>query len=78
MARDFLPFPEWDIKEKRYCIIDLSDIPDCPLCMVVAAVALALVTATKRRPKSLDIRKRDYFQLKLALQGVLNNGGRQE
>ena len=47
----------------------LRDIPDYPYYMIVAAVAHILESAVKRRPKPLRIRKRDYFQLKLALQG---------
>lgn len=48
----------------------LQDIPDYPLYMIVAAVAFALTMAVKRRPKPLRIRKRDYFQLSLPLEGV--------
>ena len=48
----------------------LRDIPDYPYYMIVAAVAHILESAVKRHPKPLRIRKRDYFQLKLALQGV--------
>lgn len=47
----------------------LRDIPDYPYYMIVATVAHILESAVKRRPKPLRIRKRDYFQLKLALQG---------
>jgi len=43
----------------------LSDIPNYPLYMIVAAVALILETAVKRRYNPLRIRKRDHFQLKL-------------
>ena len=48
----------------------LSDIPDYPYYMIMAAVARTLELAVKRRPKPLKIRKRDYFQLKLAFYGV--------
>jgi hypothetical protein len=48
----------------------LSDIPSYPLYMIVAAVALILETAAKRRYKPLRFRKRDYFQLSLGLLGV--------
>lgn len=48
----------------------LRDIPSYPLYMIVAAVALILETAVKRKPKPLRVRKRDYFQLSLALQGL--------
>ena len=47
----------------------LRDIPDYLYYMIVAAVAHILESAVKRRPNPLRIRKRDYFQLKLALQG---------
>ena len=43
----------------------LSDIPDSPYYMIMAAVALTLELAVKRKPKPLWIRKRDYFQLNL-------------
>jgi hypothetical protein len=46
----------------------LRDIPGYQLYMIVAAVALILETAVKRRPQPLRIRKREYFQLSLALQ----------
>jgi len=45
----------------------LRDIPSYPLYMIVAAVAHTLETAVKRQPKPLRVRKRDYFQLTLAL-----------
>ena len=48
----------------------LRDIPGYPLYIIVAAVALILETTVKRRSKPLLIRKREYFQLSLALQGV--------
>ena len=47
----------------------LRDIPDYPYYMIVAAVAHILEHAVKRRPKPLRIRKRDYLQFNLALQG---------
>lgn len=53
------------LPRKRLC-----DIPGYPLYMIVAAVALILETAVKRRPQPLRIRKREYFQLSLALQGL--------
>lgn len=48
----------------------LSDIPGYPFYMIVDAVAHALEGAVKRRPRPLRIRKRDYFQLSLALHEV--------
>jgi len=48
----------------------LSDIPSYPYYMLTAAVACALEQAHKQRPKPLRVRKRDYFQLSLALQEV--------
>ncbi len=45
----------------------LRDIPSYPFYMIVAAVALALEGAFKRRPLPLRVRKRNYFQLSLAL-----------
>jgi hypothetical protein len=48
----------------------LSDIPDYPHYMIVAAVARVLETTTRRRPKPLRVRKRDYFQLELHLTGI--------
>ena len=39
----------------------LSDIPDYPYYMIVAAVARTLEVAVKRRIKPLRIRKRDFF-----------------
>ena len=48
----------------------LQDIPGYPMYMIIAAVAHILESAVKRRPKPLRIRKRDYFQLSLPLQGV--------
>lgn len=46
----------------------LRDIPAYPFYMIVAAVALALECAVRRRPLPLRVRKRDYFQLSLPLQ----------
>ena len=43
----------------------LSDIPDYPYCMIMAAVSRTLELTVKRKPKPLRIRKRDYFQLNL-------------
>jgi len=48
----------------------LHDIPEYPYYMITAALSLILKQAGRRRPKPLRIRKRDYFQLSLALQGV--------
>ena len=48
----------------------LSDIPDYPYYMIMAAVARTLELSVKRQPKPLRIRKRDYFQLNLAFYGV--------
>jgi len=48
----------------------LRDIPSYQYYMLTAAVAWALEQAQKQRPKPLRVRKRDYFQLSLALQGV--------
>jgi len=48
----------------------LQDIPSYAMYMIIAAVARTLESAVKRRPKPLRIRKRDYFQLSLALQRV--------
>ena len=48
----------------------LRDIPSYPLYMIVAAVALILETAVRKKPKPLRVLKRDYFQLSLALQRV--------
>jgi hypothetical protein len=47
----------------------LQDIPSYPMYMIIAAVACTLESAVKQRPKPLRIRKRDYLQLSLALQG---------
>jgi hypothetical protein len=47
----------------------LQDIPSYAMYMIIPAVARTLELAVKRRPKPLRIRKRDYFQLSLALQG---------
>ena len=46
-----------------------SDIPLYQYYMIIAAVALAMAFAHKRRWKPLRIRKRDYFQLNLDLNG---------
>jgi len=46
----------------------LRDIPSYPYYMITAAVAWVLGQSYKQRPKPLRIRKRDYFQLSLALQ----------
>ena len=43
----------------------LSDIPDHPYYMIMAAVARTLEHAHERRYKPLRFRKRDYFQLNL-------------
>ena len=43
----------------------LSDIPDYPYYMIMAAVAKTLEMSVKQRPKSLRIRKQEYLQLKL-------------
>ena len=48
----------------------LRDIPSYPYYMLTAAVAWVLGQTQKQRPKPLRIRKRDYLQLSLALQGV--------
>jgi len=48
----------------------LSDIPDYPYYIIMAAVARTLELSVKRQPKPLRIRKRDYFQLNLAFYGV--------
>ncbi len=48
----------------------LSDIPNYPYYMVMAAVARTLELAVKRKPKPLWICKRNYFQLKLAFNWV--------
>jgi hypothetical protein len=48
----------------------LQDIPSYAMYMIIAAVARTLESAVKRQPKPLRIRKRDYFQLSLTLQGV--------
>ena len=48
----------------------LSDIPDYPYYMIMAAVAKTLELSVKRQPKPLRIRKRDYFQLNLVFYGV--------
>lgn len=48
----------------------LQDIPSYPLYKIIAAVALVLEIAVKRRPHPLRIRKRDYFQLTLDFKGV--------
>ena len=48
----------------------LSDIPDYPYYMIMAAVARTLELAVKRRYKPLRIRKRDYLQLNIDLWGV--------
>ena len=48
----------------------LRDIPSYPYYMLTAAVAWVLEQSQKQRPKPLRIRKRDYLQLSLALQGV--------
>jgi len=47
----------------------LRDIPSYSLYKIVAAVALVLETAAKQRTKPLRIRKRDYLQLNLCLEG---------
>ena len=47
----------------------LSDIPNYPYYMLTAAIAWILGQSHKQRPKPLRVRKRDYFQLSLALQG---------
>jgi hypothetical protein len=47
-----------------------SDIPSYPYSMSTAAVAWVLKRTQKRQYKPLRIRKRDYFQLSLPLQGV--------
>jgi len=47
----------------------LSDIPGYQYYMLTAAVAWVLRQTQKQRPKPLRVRKRDYFQLSLALQG---------
>ena len=47
----------------------LRDIPSYSLYKIVAAVALVLETAAKQQPKPLRIRKRDYLQLNLCLEG---------
>ena len=47
----------------------LRDIPSYPYYMLTAAIAWVLGQTQKQRPKPLRMRKRDYFQLSLALQG---------
>lgn len=47
----------------------LRDIPSYPYYMLTAAVALVLGQSHKQQLKPLRVRKRDYFQLSLALQG---------
>ena len=47
----------------------LRDIPDYPYYMITAAVAWIIGAAHKQRTKPLSVRKRDYCQLSLALQG---------
>ena len=47
----------------------LSDIPSYPYYMLTAAIAWILGQTHKKRPKPLRMRKRDYFQLSLALHG---------
>jgi len=48
----------------------LSDIPDYPYYMIMAAVARTLELSVKRKPKPLRIRKRNYFQLNLAFNWI--------
>ena len=48
----------------------LRDIPSYPYYMLTAAVARVLGQTHKKRPKPLRVRKCDYFQLSLVLQGV--------
>lgn len=43
----------------------LSDIPQYPFYMIVAAVSFSLETAARKPPRPLRLRKRDYFQLLL-------------
>ncbi len=47
----------------------LTDIPSYPFYMIVAAVARTLEHASKQRYKTLRIRKRDYLQLNIPLEG---------
>ena len=47
----------------------LRDIPSYPYYMLTAAIAWVLGQTQKQRPKPLRVRKRDYCQLSLALQG---------
>ena len=47
----------------------LSDIPSYPYYMLTAAIAWVLGQTNKQQPKPLRVRKRDYCQLSLALQG---------
>jgi hypothetical protein len=48
----------------------LKDLPRFLLYKLTAAVALTISHATKRPPKPLRIRKRDYFQLSLTLEEI--------
>ena len=47
----------------------LGDIPSYPYYMLTAAVAQVLGQSRRQQPKPLRVRKRDYLQLSLALQG---------
>ena len=47
----------------------LRDIPSYPYYMITAAIAWVPGQTQKQQPKPLRMRKRDYFQLSLALQG---------
>ena len=53
------------LPRKRLC-----DIPCYPYYMLTAAVAWVLGQTHRQRPKPLRVRKRDYFQISLALQEV--------
>ena len=48
----------------------LRDIPNYPYYMITAAVAWVLGYTRRKRLKPLRIRKREYLQLSLALQGI--------
>jgi hypothetical protein len=48
----------------------LRDMPAFALYKITEAVANAITASIKRPQKPLRLRKRDYFQLKLALQGI--------
>lgn len=48
----------------------LRDMPAFTLYKITEAVAIAITASVKRPQKPLRFRKRDYFQLKFALQGI--------